>query len=319
MSLDYMTLAWRTELPAGARLVMLALCDNANDEGNCRPSVQTLANKCGMSVRAVRGHVAAMECSSLLQRHERSGRSSYYQINLKALRAAVYKCLSARKELSEYDRGIWRSCALDDLSNGTPADSAPRQIPPATPADSADPPSRFLPTPPAESAARTIKEPLNEPLEKEKKAQAPGPATTKPAETPAKPATAKKPAAGYTETYPLPDWIDGKHWSIWRNHPKNRQASDDQKQLVIERLEKWRASGVDVALALENSAANNWQGIFQPEHNTPTNRTATRYDQRAATLAGLTSTGENHDRNERPFYADIHDLNTVDADTRFLD
>lgn len=55
MSVDYMTLAWRTELQAGPRLVLLAVCDNANDEGNCFPSVQNLADKCGLSVRAVRG------------------------------------------------------------------------------------------------------------------------------------------------------------------------------------------------------------------------------------------------------------------------
>ena len=32
MSVDYMTLAWRTELQAGPRLVLLAICDNANDD-----------------------------------------------------------------------------------------------------------------------------------------------------------------------------------------------------------------------------------------------------------------------------------------------
>ena len=170
MSGDYMTLAWRTELQSGPRLVLLAICDNANDDGNCYPSIQGLAHKSGLSVRAVRGHVAAMAESGLLLRNERAGRSTYYQINLPALRAAVFKSLSARKELSDYDRGVLRSCAPDPVPTppmppappeDTPADSAPRQILPTPPADSAGDPSRFLPTPSADSAARTYKEPTS--------------------------------------------------------------------------------------------------------------------------------------------------------------
>ncbi|QRI92503.1 helix-turn-helix domain-containing protein [Delftia lacustris] len=146
MSSDYTTLAWRTELQSGPRLVFLALCDNANDAGNCFPSIQTLADKCGLSVRAVRGHVAAMEEQGLVQRIQRTGWSSEYQINLKVLRAAVYECLSKRPRLTEYDQMIMRSCAPE-----TPADSAPRQdlpplkprqILPGTPARSATPPAR---------------------------------------------------------------------------------------------------------------------------------------------------------------------------------
>lgn len=177
MSLDYMTLAWRTELSAGPRLVLLALCDNANDSGSCHPSIQTLADKCGLSVRSVRSHVADMEKLGLLNRNERAGRSTYYQIDLKALRAAVFKCLSARAELSEFDRGILRSCAPDELfmAAATPANSAahpgkicrpPRQILP--------PPRQILPGTPANSAAITNIEPLlNHQGNQNTKAQAP--------------------------------------------------------------------------------------------------------------------------------------------------
>ena len=45
----------------------------------------------------------------------------------------------------------------------------------------------------------------------------------------------------------------------------------------------------------------------------------TRQDHRAATLAGLTDTGENNDLNDRSRYADFNDDNTVDADARFID
>jgi DNA-binding transcriptional ArsR family regulator len=138
-----MTLAWRTELASGPRLVLLALCDNANDSGSCYPSVQALADKCGLSVRSVRSHVADMERLGLLERNERTGRSTYYQISLKALRAAVYKCLAGREHISEFDRGILRACAPDELfaPAPTPANSAAPSD--ATPANSAAHPGKF--------------------------------------------------------------------------------------------------------------------------------------------------------------------------------
>lgn len=181
MSLDYMTLAWRTELASGPRLVLLALCDNANDSGSCYPSVQALADKCGLSVRSVRSHVADMEKLGLLERNERTGRSTYYQISLKALRAAVYKCLAGREHISEFDRGILRACAPDDadLQQVTPANFA--APPDDTPANFAAPPGKFcrpprqiLPGTPANSAAITVKEPLlNHQVNGGERAQAP--------------------------------------------------------------------------------------------------------------------------------------------------
>ncbi|MCT9812440.1 helix-turn-helix domain-containing protein [Acidovorax sp. Be4] len=247
MSVDYMTLAWRTELQAGPRLVLLAVCDNANDEGNCFPSVQSLADKCGLSVRAVRGHLSAMDAQGLLGRNERMGRSSEYQIDLKALRAAVFKCLSARKYLTEYDKGILRSCAPDPEEKQTPADSAPRQILPPTPADSAGhpgnnciPPRQILQAPSADSAAITINEPsLNQQVKKDKRVAAPA--------------------------FALPDWIDQQHWDAWHSCDKRKKATNEQKQMAVNKLAKWRDEGVDHAAALENAAIAGWQGLFRPD------------------------------------------------------
>jgi hypothetical protein len=151
----------------------------------------------------------------------------------------------------------------------------------------------------------------------EKEAQAPDLAPTTPVEPPAEPVKpVKKAATGYEETYPLPDWINRKHWNIWRNHPKHRAARDDQKQLVIDKLTRWRQDGIDTALALENSATNNWQGLFPPDHNTPVSRANTRQAQRAATSAGLTDTGENDD-----YYPEHPPENNgfIDVESRFVE
>lgn len=52
MSIRLMSLVFGLKEPTGAaRLVLLALADNANDEGVCWPSVETIARKAGIGVR----------------------------------------------------------------------------------------------------------------------------------------------------------------------------------------------------------------------------------------------------------------------------
>ena len=68
-------------LNPGAKLVLLALCDNASDEGACFPSIRTLAAKCCMAERTVQGHISAFEADGLLTRVERPGRSTVYTLN----------------------------------------------------------------------------------------------------------------------------------------------------------------------------------------------------------------------------------------------
>lgn len=122
-----MTVAWRSDLPSGRKLVLLSLCDNANDQGECYPSMATIAKRCGMSERAAQGHVVELQKVGILSRVERHGRSTLYTINPR------------------------RIC--------TPAESAPPQILHPTPADSAPHPAESAPSVPAESAPITIIEP----------------------------------------------------------------------------------------------------------------------------------------------------------------
>ena len=105
MSIALMTEAWKTDMPTGRKFVLLALCDNANDQGECYPSIQRIAGKCSMCERAVQGHLADLEQAGMVVRDIRRGRSTLYRINPR------------------------RFC--------TPAENAPPQILHPTPAESA--------------------------------------------------------------------------------------------------------------------------------------------------------------------------------------
>ena len=70
----------------GARLVLLALSDNASDEGVCYPSISTIARKAGLSEQVTREYIHAFEkikLISIADRQDEDGRqtSNLYQID----------------------------------------------------------------------------------------------------------------------------------------------------------------------------------------------------------------------------------------------
>lgn len=76
-----MQLVWTTTLPAPKKLVLLALADNANDEGDCYPSVATLSSKCSLSERAVQYAITDLVGQGHVSREVRSGRSTVYKVH----------------------------------------------------------------------------------------------------------------------------------------------------------------------------------------------------------------------------------------------
>lgn len=136
-----MTGAWKLDMPAGTKFVLLSLCDNANEQGECYPSIAMIAQRCSMGERTVQGHIQQLQDLGFLRRVERTGRSTVYQLDPR------------------------RIC--------TPADFAPPQKLRTTPADSAPPPPQISHPTPADPAPRTQKEPSIEPSGKQRRAQAP--------------------------------------------------------------------------------------------------------------------------------------------------
>lgn len=98
MSIRLMTQVWDIQsLTQPRKMLLLALADNANDEGRCWPSVETLMRKCGFrsesGVRAAIKELAEKEWLTKLARSEKAenGRrkqaSNLYILNLKKLRS----------------------------------------------------------------------------------------------------------------------------------------------------------------------------------------------------------------------------------------
>ena len=77
-----MSTVWELDLPAGEKLVLLALADQASDDGTqCWPSVARIAQRCGQAERTVRQALGALEAKHHLTRQYREGSSTYYRVH----------------------------------------------------------------------------------------------------------------------------------------------------------------------------------------------------------------------------------------------
>jgi hypothetical protein len=151
MSLSLITEAFKLNMQSGQKFVFMALCDQANDDGECFLCVETIAYKCSLSVRAVQGHLADLEQIGLVSREPRMGRSTIYRILIDALDVFEKHPLWLKRQEMKH----------------TPAKSAGVQKTTLTPAKSAPTPAESAP-PPAESAPITITKPFNEPCTNQK-------------------------------------------------------------------------------------------------------------------------------------------------------
>ncbi|PIT48556.1 helix-turn-helix domain-containing protein [Snodgrassella alvi] len=75
MSVKLMAKAWEMDLSQGEKLVLLALCDHANDDGVCYPSQEYLAQKCSMSPRSLIGQINKLKQHGILtaERRQKGG------------------------------------------------------------------------------------------------------------------------------------------------------------------------------------------------------------------------------------------------------
>jgi hypothetical protein len=76
VSIKLISVVWSLEIRPTDKLVLLALADNANDEGGrCYPSMRTLQQKTSLSNRAVRYSIKRLEKNGHLMTQNRNGHS----------------------------------------------------------------------------------------------------------------------------------------------------------------------------------------------------------------------------------------------------
>lgn len=83
MSTLYMSAVWALDCEfSGRKLILLALADNANDEGICWPSIPTIARRCSCSDRTVQINLQEMEDDGWIRVRKRVGNSTVYELTI---------------------------------------------------------------------------------------------------------------------------------------------------------------------------------------------------------------------------------------------
>lgn len=79
MSLKQMAAAWQTKTANHTqKLVLLALADNANDGGECWPSITNIAARCELCRQAVVNQIGAMERAGIVRIERHHGKVNRY-------------------------------------------------------------------------------------------------------------------------------------------------------------------------------------------------------------------------------------------------
>ena len=153
LGLDLAAQLWRCALPRGAsKLVLQCFCHHVNNaSGLCWPSIGRVALMCGLSARAVQGHVRRLVAAGILRPRLRIGHATRYTVHLDGLTPLAFASAPGAGGVAAPD-APWQGV-------GTVAHPAPAPAPAACavpPAENDAPPPQVSTPTPAESAPRTV-------------------------------------------------------------------------------------------------------------------------------------------------------------------
>lgn len=85
MSTKVMALCWPLQMPPSPKAVLISLADNANDHGECWPSLSHICERTCLGKTAVINAIKWLESAGLVMADRSNGRHSRYVIDVRAL------------------------------------------------------------------------------------------------------------------------------------------------------------------------------------------------------------------------------------------
>lgn len=143
MSTVLMGLVWPLNLTSVQKIVLVSICDQANDGGYCWPGVETLEIRTNLAERTVRTALTDLERMGFIARHYRANTSTVYQVLVHSGHPLLTEYASKPRRKKN------RAPEFDMPFAVTTPKQPPQAAPPATPAPPAPPAS---PAPPAGDA-----------------------------------------------------------------------------------------------------------------------------------------------------------------------
>lgn len=78
MSIELMNKAFKTNLPPASKLLLIALCDYANDDGICYPSLKTIQSKVNLGKTNITYILKSFELLNVIERSQRKRENGSY-------------------------------------------------------------------------------------------------------------------------------------------------------------------------------------------------------------------------------------------------
>lgn len=237
MSIKLMSLAFDARVSNPLRkLVLLKLCDHANDKGQCWPSFSYIADQCEISRRSAINHVQALiedgYLSSASRFKDGEQTTNMYTVSIARLIKNIAEFAPPSANAAP---GVVQMATLGG------AGAAPRTT--IEPSLLTINESNLAPQADADLLAGLD----DSKPDKQKKEVAP---------------KFKPESLADQMPSPLCDW-----WLKWVDYRRDRKLTTREKtmQAQADNLAEWGKSGLDPCMAIKASIDNGWQGLFPPK------------------------------------------------------
>jgi len=154
---------WKLAIKSSPKLVLISLADQADDDGWCFPSIQSLMNRTGLSERAVQMQLNYLEEVGAITRHRRRHATTVYRVTPEA--ATVERIRKQERTDNPLDT-IAGGVAASRKSR--PAKSAGLEIPTAETRTTCTPDPQILRPDPAPDAPKPSLTPSRTPIPRER-------------------------------------------------------------------------------------------------------------------------------------------------------
>jgi len=238
LSKKFMLAVWDLDLPRPEKAVLGAFGWNADEEGkNSRPSVGTVGERAGYSIRQTHNIIARLKARGVL-RVEGKHTSSHGYVVSYAIDLSGVPRLSGARSLQKLQTSSAQKLQTSSLQSGALS---------------------------VQSGALSLQSSADEQVNQNRKTRAgkstPEVFALRPSEATSKTKTAPK---NRKQNWVPPCWVPLAAWEGFSEMRKKTGAplTDRACELIVTELEKLKASGHDVGAVLDQSTVNDWKRIF---------------------------------------------------------
>lgn len=227
MSIKLLSAAWDLDIDSTEKMVLMCLCDYADDEGRCWPSVATIGRKCSKSERTVQSALKWLNDNGFFSFTDKPGKGRLYRLNPR------------------------RIC--------TPAESAPAQETTVTPAEFAPHPRKSRTQTTNEPPITTNVEPIGSTARARPKPVQADPVVAEPPPERARRTQRSEPAVE------IPDWMPAAEWSAFLDMRKLKGAPPTARavSLLVGKIEALKSRGHDPSAVLDQSTLKSWTDVYE--------------------------------------------------------